>query len=115
MESYYVLNQRIPQFPLGAYGPSGSGLSASVGKAYQIWLKENIISNLDRRKQNAVVFDFATHLKDTGLSLESLRADSWSTWLERSGRRSPLDFQDLLGYLRNKVPQLKWKDSPGGE
>ncbi len=105
----YVINNRIPRFPiLPGYGDE-SDKRARLSDAVQLWLVERYISNLTRRKICSRLYDFSVHMQDVGLPLELTRASDWEAFAANAPLPAPVDFGEFLSYARNALPDLAWE------
>jgi len=105
MEAYYVINNKIPYFYLSQ---SDKDVQKKLANAYQIWLKEKIISNLKRRKLNYKVFEFAHYLAQQKRPLETLDPTTFPQWAAKQSQPVSIDFNEFLMYARHKVPEIEW-------
>jgi hypothetical protein len=110
--STYVINNRIPRFPLRDGYADPQSLRQRLEAAFQIWLKERIISNLVRRKVCSQIYDFAVWMGDNRRVLEDSRPGDFAAWCA-SLPASPLsEWGDFLRYARLRVPELAWAQEP---
>lgn len=106
--STYVINNRIPRFPIRDGYVDKSLLQKSLEDAFQVWLKERFISNLGRRKACSQVYDFTVWMSDQGQVMEASHGKAFLDWCRQSGV-SPLgDWGDFLRYARIRVKTLDW-------
>lgn len=110
--STYVINNRIPRFPIRDGYPDMLLLQKGLEEAFQIWLKERIISNLGRRKACSQVYDFSIWMADQGLVVESSRGDDFPAWCVQAGFKPLGDWGDFLRYARRRVKDLEWDPIP---
>ena len=108
--STYVINNRIPKFPIKEGYADRSGLQKRLEDAFQIWLKEAIVSNLTRRKACSQLYDFSRWLDAEGLPVESQRPDGFAVWCAERRMHPQLDWGDFLRYARNRLPELRWEE-----
>lgn len=110
--STYVINNRIPRFPIRDGYADGAALQKRLEDAFQVWLKERFISNLVRRKVCSQVYDFAVWMGDARRLMEDSREGDFPGWCEKSGQAPQADWGDFLRYARLRVPGLAWTDAP---
>ncbi len=108
----YVINNRIPRFPIRSDYSDGDGKQARTGDAVQLWLVERYISNLTRRKVCSRLYDFSVHMHDAGLLLESVRPSDWENFVGGSALPAPVDFGEFLRFARAAIPDLDWEYYP---
>jgi hypothetical protein len=106
--STYVINNRIPRFPIREGYPDKSALQKSLEDAFQVWLKERFISNLGRRKACSQVYDFTVWMSDQGRVLEGSRGEDFPRWCRQAGFAPLGDWGDFLRYARIRVKTLDW-------
>jgi len=106
--STYVINNRIPRFPLKAHYPDKAALQDRVESVFQVWLKEKLISNLVRRKACSQLYDYACWMGDRGRTLEAERPGAFEAWCAGAGSSPQSDWVDFLGYARRRLPDLEW-------
>ena len=106
--STYVINNRIPRFPIRDKYPDKSALQKNLEDAFQVWLKERIISNLGRRKACSQVYDFTVWMADQGQVLEASHGKAFQLWCGQSGITPLSDWGDFLRYARIRVKTLEW-------
>ena len=109
--STYVINNRIPKFPLKAHYPDRAVLQKRVEDVFQVWLKERFISNLIRRKTCSQLYDFSVLMEHKGQVVEGSRAEDFKRWCAELGTLPLSDWGDFLGYVRTRVKEIDW-DSP---
>ncbi|HKP96681.1 MAG TPA: hypothetical protein VJ385_13060, partial [Fibrobacteria bacterium] len=83
--STYVINNRIPRFPLKSHYPQRAGLQKRLEEVFQIWLKERFISNLVRRKACSQLYDFSVWMEDRKQVVESSRGEDFTAWCAGMG------------------------------
>jgi hypothetical protein len=109
--STYVINNRIPRFPIREDYPDRPALRKRLEDAFQVWLKERFISNLVRRKVCSQVYDFAVWMEDSGKLMEESRPGDFPAWCRVQGAAPQSDWGDFLRYARLRVPDLAWSPS----
>jgi hypothetical protein len=107
--STYVINNRIPRFPLKAHYPDRAALQKKTEDVFQVWLKEHVISNLVRRKACSQLYDYSVWMEDQGKTLEAARPEEFVAWCERGKVSSQSDWGDFLRYARRRLPALEWE------
>ncbi len=110
--STYVINNRIPRFPIRDGYPDVPSLQKRLEDAFQIWLKERFISNLARRKVCSQVYDFAVWMGDARRILEDSRPADFTAWCSGAAAAPLSDWGDFLRYARARVPDLAWSAAP---
>lgn len=117
--STYVINNRIPRFPIRDAYPDRAALQKRLEDAFQVWLKERFISNLTRRKICSQVYDFAVWMGDSHRTMEDSRPGDFAAWCAGTGSAPQSDWGDFLRYARLRVPDIAWavatKDAAGPE
>lgn len=108
--STYVINNRIPRFPIRDSYPDKPLLQKSLEEVFQVWLKERFISNLGRRKACSQLYDFSVWMGVEGRVMETSQAPDFKTWCEREGGPPQSDWGDFLRYARRRVPALAWSE-----
>jgi hypothetical protein len=111
--STYVINNRIPRFPIRKDYPDLGALQKRLEDAFQVWLKERFISNLARRKVCSQVYDFAVRMEDAGTVVEDSLPGDFAAWCAGSGLEALADWGDFLRYARLRVPALAWTAQAG--
>ena len=106
--STYVINNRIPRFPIRDHYPDKSALQKNLEDAFQVWLKERFISNLGRRKACSQVYDFTVWMADQGQVMESSVGKAFLDWCLQSALTPLGDWGDFLRYARIRVKNLDW-------
>lgn len=106
--STYVINNRIPRFPIRDGYPDKSALQKKLEDAFQVWLKERFISNLDRRKACSQVYDFTVWMADKGEVMEASQGKAFLDWCMQTGVTPLGDWGDFLRYARLRVKTLGW-------
>lgn len=109
--STYVLNNRIPPFPIREGYPDRPALQKRLEDAFQVWLKERFISNLARRKVCSQVYDFAVWMEDARRTVEDSRPGDFAVWCAGTGTTPQSEWGDFLRYARLRVPDLAWSDT----
>ncbi len=104
----YVLNQRLPRFPLREGYADAHAMRAAVDAAFQAWLTEAIIGNLQRRRACSQVHDFAGWMETKLLCLEVVTKVEYARYLEEIGEGALCDFTAFLGFARRRLPDLHW-------
>src|SRR5687767_9446998 len=104
--STYVINNRIPRFPILNHYPDKGLLEKELEEAFQIWLKERLISNLIRRKACSQVYDHTVWMESRSLFLEHSQAGDFAAWCSKEGFKPKADWGDFLRYARRKVKGL---------
>ncbi len=107
--STYVINNRIPRFPIKSHYPDRSQLQARLEDVFQVWLKERFISNLVRRKTCSQLYDFSVWMADQEEEVESSSGDDFTAWCAEQGSRPQSDWGDFLIYARRRLPELEWE------
>ncbi|MDB5050513.1 MAG: hypothetical protein JWO30_3584 [Fibrobacteres bacterium] len=110
--STYVINNRIPRFPIKPHYPDREGLQKRIEDVFQVWLKERFISNLVRRKTCSQLYDFSVWLGDGKGCVESSRAADFTVWCAAQGSKPQSDWGDFLVYARKRIPELDWETVP---
>ena len=108
MEAYYVINNKIPNFYIKDYGENSHERLSKVKSSYQKWLKEKVISNLQRRKVNYFFFELAGELFEKKIPLENVRAEDLKPWLDKKAKITLPDFMEFLSYAKHYIPNLDW-------
>lgn len=106
--STYVINNRIPRFPIEAHYSDRTGLQKRLEEVFQVWLKESLISNLIRRKACSQLYDYAVWLADGGKTVEKDRAGGFPDWCREKGMAPQSDWGSFLRYARKRMPELAW-------
>jgi len=106
--STYVINNRIPRFPIRDAYPDRAALQKRLEDAFQVWLKERFISNLTRRKICSQVYDFAVWMGDSHRTMEDSRPGDFAAWCVGVGSAPQSDWGDFLRYARLRVPDIAW-------
>src|SRR5688572_5667473 len=106
--STYVINNRIPRFPIRDHYPDKSALQKNLEDVFQVWLKERFISNLGRRKACSQVYDFTVWMTDQGQVVENSQGESFTQWCTKMGAAPLGDWGDFLRYARLRVKTLDW-------
>ena len=107
--STYVINNRIPRFPILKHYADRNAMQKRLEDAFQIWLKERFISNLIRRKICSQVYDFSVWMESAGKSIEASRAGALADWCAMAGQTAQSDWGDFLRYARLRVSDLDWE------
>ncbi len=110
--STYVINNRIPKFPLLEHYPNRVQLQKSLEAVFQIWLKERFISNLVRRKACSQLYDFSVWMNFNSRVLEVSHAGEFSAWCAEVGQMSLADWSDFLAYARSRLKDIAWDAAP---
>ena len=110
--STYVINNRIPRFPLKGHYADRPALQKRLEDAFQVWLKERFISNLIRRKICSQVYDFSVWMEDQGKTVEASLAGDFTEWCAGQGQAPQSDWGDFLRYARLRVSELAWDPLP---
>ncbi len=108
----YVIRNRLPRFPLGMAESDArhEAMRAELDKAVQAWLRERIISDLERRRVSTALHEFAVWLENReGASLESVTFALFSQWRAEQKVGPQINIDDFLKYLRARLPALDWK------
>jgi hypothetical protein len=113
--STYVINNRIPRFPIREGYPDRPALQKRLEDAFQVWLKERFISNLARRKICSQVYDFAVWMADARRTVEDSGPPDFAAWCARTGLAPQSDWGDFLRYARLRVPELDWAGSTAAD
>jgi hypothetical protein len=109
--STYVINNRIPRFPIRAAYADRLTLQKRLEDAFQVWLKERFISNLERRKVCSQVYDFSVWMGDARRVIEDSRPADFAAWCETAGAPPRSDWGGFLRYARLRVPELGWTEA----
>ena len=109
--STYVINNRIPRFPIKAHYPDRSALQKRLEDVFQIWLKEALISNLIRRKACSQLYDFSCWMDDQGKCVESSKVEDFQSWCSARNLPPQSEWGAFLAYARKRLPVLEW-DTP---
>jgi hypothetical protein len=109
--STYVINNRIPRFPLKTHYPDRTELQKRIEDVFQVWLKERFISNLVRRKTCSQLYDFSVWMTDQKAEVEASRAADFTAWCAQEGSLPQSDWGDFLVYARRRLPELEWDPS----
>ncbi|MDB5102844.1 MAG: hypothetical protein JWP91_533 [Fibrobacteres bacterium] len=112
--STYVINNRIPRFPLKPHYPDRVDLQKRLEEVFQIWLKERFISNLVRRKTCSQLYDFSCWMDDRKRLVESSLGSDFTAWCSEQGAKPQSDWGDFLVYARKRLPGLEWEPLPTG-
>jgi hypothetical protein len=107
--STYVINNRIPRFPLKAHYPDRVELQKRVEEAFQVWLKEHVISNLTRRKACSQLYDYSVWMEDAGKTLEGSTPEEFLAWCGGIKSAPQSDWASFLRYVRRRLPVLQWE------
>lgn len=110
--STYVINNRIPRFPIRSGYADKSALQKDLEDAFQVWLKERFISNLGRRKACSQFYDFSVWMDSQGRVVEASRGEDFSAWCRSIGFEPLGDWGDFLRYGRRRVKGLMWDPLP---
>jgi hypothetical protein len=108
--STYVINNRIPRFPLKPHYSDREGLHKRLEGIFQVWLKERFISNLTRRKTCSQLYDFSCWMDDQKQPVESSQARDFIAWCASQGVAPKSDWGDFLNYARKRMPELEWDE-----
>lgn len=111
--STYVINNRIPRFPIRADYADRPALQKRLEDVFQVWLKERFISNLARRKICSQVYDFSVRLQDERKVVEDSLQGDFAVFCAEAGLTPQSDWGDFLRYARLRVPELAWQAFPG--
>ena len=106
--STYVINNRIPRFPIRKGYPDRAGLQKRLEDAFQVWLKERFISNLERRKVCSQVYDFAVWMSDAHKVLEDSGPEDFPAWCRTASLAPRAEWGDFLRYARLRLPEIAW-------
>lgn len=107
--STYVINNRIPRFPLKPHYPDREELQKRLEGIFQVWLKERFISNLIRRKTCSQLYDFSCWMDDQKRLMESSQAADFTVWCSAQGTEPKSDWGDFLNYARKRLPEIEWE------
>jgi hypothetical protein len=110
--STYVINNRIPRFPIRVDYADRPALQKRLEDAFQVWLKERFISNLARRKVCSQVYDFSVRMEDERKVVEESMPGDFAAFCESAGLSPQSDWGDFLRYARLRVPELDWQAAP---
>jgi DNA polymerase/3'-5' exonuclease PolX len=105
----YVLNQRLPRFPLKDGYPDAALIEAKVSKSFASWLNESMVGNLQRRKACSQAFDFAVWMDLKNQCLESVQEKDFLAFLAESNARELCKFGAFLVTARKRIPELQWE------
>ena len=111
--STYVINNRIPRFPIRQEYADRDMLRKRLEDAFQVWLKERFISNLIRRKICSQIYDFNVWLDDGRKVIEDSNGMDFRDWCARAGQEPLSEWADFLRYARLRVPELSWSALAG--
>ncbi len=106
--STYVINNRIPRFPLKAHYPDRVILQKNLEDLFQVWLKEVFISNLIRRKACSQAYDFSVWMEDQGQCIENSSAEIFNAWCKMQNSKPQLAWGEFLILAHKRHPQLDW-------
>ncbi len=106
--STYVINNRIPRFPIKPDYPDRDVLRKRLEDVFQVWLKERFISNLSRRKICSQIYDYSVWLDDKGLVIEETTGAGFLEWCAGVSQAALSDWGDFLRYARLRIPDLAW-------
>lgn len=106
--STYVINNRIPRFPIQNHYADKLLLQKDLEETFQVWLKERLISNLLRRKACSQLYDFTVWMENQGLVMEQSQPKAFATWCSRQGIEPKADWGGFLRYVRKRVKGLDW-------
>lgn len=106
--STYVINNRIPRFPIKPHYPDREARQKRLEGIFQVWLKERIISNLIRRKTCSQLYDFSCWMDDQKRLVETSNAQDFIAWCSAQGAAPKSDWGDFLTYARKRMPELEW-------
>lgn len=112
--STYVINNRIPRFPIKPGYPERTALQKRLEEIFQVWLKERFISNLARRKTCSQLYDFTCWMGDKGAVVENSTAADFTAWCSEAGEPQRADWGDFLAYARKRLPALAWDGKDSG-
>ncbi len=107
--STYVINNRIPRFPLKPHYPNRSALQKCLEDLFQVWLKEALISNLIRRKACSQLYDFSCWMEDQAKYVETSKAEDFQAWCATQGIPPQSNWGEFLAYARKRLPILEWE------
>jgi len=105
----YVINNRLPRFPLKEHYPNRRELEIEVDQAFQVWLRERILGNLQRRKAASQAHDFSVWLQAQGKVLESVSQSDFAQFLKHSGEGVRLEWTHFMVFIRRRIPSLEWE------
>jgi len=106
----YVLNQRLPRFPLRDGYEDAHALRDRIDRVFHAWLVEALVGNLQRRKACAQVFEFAGWMEKEALTLETVAGGDFQRFALARGEPALCRFADFLVLGRKKIPQLAWEN-----
>ena len=106
--STYVINNRIPRFPIKPHYSEREVLQKRLEDIFQVWLKEHVISNLVRRKACSQLYDYSVWMESRGKTLESERPADFAAWCAAGNGAAQSDWGDFLRYARRRLPALEW-------
>jgi hypothetical protein len=107
----YVLNQRLPRFPLKEGYVDGPSLQKRVSQSFASWLNEKVVGNLQRRRACSQIFDFSVWMEQNHRVLESLRDSDFVLFLAETKASERCRFSDFLHLARLRFPDLQWEPS----
>lgn len=110
--STYVINNRIPRFPIRQEYADRDMLRKRLEDVFQVWLKERFISNLIRRKICSQIYDFNVWLDDGRKVIEDSSGTEFTSWCAQVGQDPLSEWADFLRYARLRVPELSWSAQP---
>ena len=108
--STYVINNRIPRFPLKTHYVERSQYQKQLEDIFQVWLKEVFVSNLLRRKACSQLYDFSCTMDDENLVVEKSQAKDFLNWCEALGTPPLLSWGDFLVHAKKRLPSLEWEE-----
>ncbi len=112
--STYVINNRIPRFPVKLHYPDRATLQKQLEAIFQVWLNETLISNLVRRKACSQLYDFSCWMEAAGRFVETSTASDFEAWCKLQPFSAQSDWGAFLIYARKRLPSLEWTESHSG-
>jgi hypothetical protein len=108
--STYVINNRIPKFPLKQHYLHRSDMQKRIEDVFQVWLKERFISNLIRRKACSQLYDFSVWMEHETKVVETSLPEDFIGWCKQLEIPPLSDWGDFLRYARIRVKEIDWED-----
>ncbi len=102
----YVLNQRLPRFPLKDGHSQPQSLQQEASRIFGVWLTETVVGNLQRRKACHQIFEFAVWMERVKVTLETVNESHFADFLTERGEKPLCPFAGFLKAVRLRLPQL---------
>lgn len=106
--STYVINNRIPKFPIKSHYVERAQLQKQLEDIFQVWLKDVLISNLLRRKACSQLYDYSCYMQDRNLVVESSSGTDFEIWCKGLNIPPLLSWSDFLNHAKKRFPLLEW-------